>query len=349
MPQRQRAARGSERSDHMPAKVKVGFIGSGGMARAHSEALSKRNDVIIAAFCDADPKRTKPIADQYKAPMFKSAEQMLDAVEIDAAYVCLPPFAHGAEFDLIERRIPFFVEKPINLDLGQAEEIAAAVKSKKLITAAGYMNRYRRSVQTVKKLLGKDPAIFVNGGWIGGTPRPNPNIGIWTWWVQKRKSGGQFLEQVTHTVDLARFMCGDAVEVHALAATGFNTGTPKTYDIEDAAVVNIKFAGGAIANLWASCSSNASGGVSLNVYANKLAAQFTGWEHTVRLMQVGKDTCEIKGEGDIFAMEDDAFIKAVKSGKAGGIMSPYEDAVKTLAISVAANKSMKTGKPAPVG
>lgn len=333
----------------MPAKVRVGFIGSGGMARAHSEPLSKRKDVVIAAFCDVDPKRTKAIADQYGAPMFKSAKEMLDAVELDAAYVCLPPFAHGAEFDLIDSGIPFFVEKPINLDLGQAKEIAAAVKAKKLITCAGYMNRYRRGVQTVKKLLAKDPAVFVNGGWIGGTPRPNPAIGIWTWWVQKKKSGGQFLEQVTHTVDLARFLCGDAVEVHAFAATGFNKGTPDTYDIEDASAVNIKFADGAVANLWASCSSNASGGVSLNVYANNLAAQFTGWEHSVRLMQVGKDTIEIKGEGDIFAVEDDAFIKAVRSGKPAGIMSPYDDAVKTLAISVAANKSIKTGKPVPVG
>jgi len=333
----------------MPAKTRVGFIGAGGMARAHSEPLSKRSDVIIAAFCDTDPKRTQATADQYKAPMFKSVKAMLDAVELDAAYVCLPPFAHGAEFDLIDRGIPFFVEKPINLDLGQAKEIAAAAEAKKLITCAGYMNRYRRSVQTVRNLLAKDPAVFVNGGWIGGTPRPNPNIGIWTWWVQKRKSGGQFLEQVTHTVDLARFLCGDAVEVHAFAATGFNKGTPDTYDIEDAAVVNIKFEGGAIANLWASCSSNASGGVSLNVYANNLAAQFTGWEHSVRLMQVGKDTCEIKGEGDIFAIEDAAFIKAVRAKKPAGIMSSYDDAVKTLAISVAANKSMKTGKAVQVG
>lgn len=333
----------------MPAKIRVGFVGAGGMARAHSEPLSKRGDVVIAAFCDVNPKRTRAIAEQYQAPMFKSAREMLDAVELDAAYVCLPPFAHGAEFELIARGVPFFIEKPINLDLGQAKEIAAAVKAKKLITAAGYMNRYRRGVQTVKKLLAKDPAILVNGGWIGGTPRPRADIGIWSWWVQKRKSGGQFLEQVTHTVDLARFLCGDAVEVHAFAATGFNSGTPDTYDIEDASVVNIKFAGGAIGNLWASCSSNASGGVTLNVYAGSLAAQFTGWEHSVRLMQVGKDTCEIKGEGDIFAVEDAAFIKAVRSGNPAGIMSPYEDAVGTLAISVAANKSMKSGRPAPVG
>jgi predicted dehydrogenase len=332
----------------MPAKIKVGFIGAGGMARAHAEPLSKLRDVGIAAFCDADPGRTGAIAEQYRVPMFRSAKEMLETVELDAAYVCLPPFAHGAEFELIERGIPFFVEKPINLDLAQAKEIAAGVKARKLITSAGYMNRYRRSVLTVRALLEKDPPILVTGGWIGGAPRPRPDIGIWTWWVQKRKSGGQFLEQVTHTVDLARFLCGDAAEVHAFAATGFNTNTPDGYDIEDASVVNIRFEKGAVANLWASCSSNAVGGVSLNVYADDTAAQFTGWEHSVRVMRVGKDTVEIKGEGDIFALEDTAFIKALRTGNPAAVMSPYADAVKTLAISVAANKSMRTGKPVAV-
>ncbi|HUT75142.1 MAG TPA: Gfo/Idh/MocA family oxidoreductase [Armatimonadota bacterium] len=332
----------------MPAKMRVGFVGAGGMARAHAEALSKLRDVSVAAFCDADPVRTGAVAEHYRAPIFKSAREMLERVELDAAYVCLPPFAHGAEFELIERGLPFFVEKPINLDLAQAREIAAGAEAKHLITCAGYMNRYRRGVLTVRRLLERDPPVLVTGGWIGGVPRPRPDIGIWTWWVQKRKSGGQFLEQVTHTVDLARFLCGDAVEVHAYGATGFNTGTPDTYDIEDASVVNIKFAGGAIANLWASCSSNAAGGVSLNVYANDVAAQFTGWEHTVRVMRVGKDTVEIKGEGDIFAAEDMAFIKAVRGGNPAGIMSPYGDAVKTLAVTVAANRSLKRGKPVAV-
>jgi len=39
----------------------------------------------------------------------------------------------------------------------------------------------------------------------------------------------------------------------------------------------------------------------------------------------------------------------VRAKKPAGIMSSYEDAVKTLAISVAANKSMKTGRPVEVG
>ncbi|MFQ6133451.1 MAG: Gfo/Idh/MocA family protein [Armatimonadota bacterium] len=334
----------------MPKKVKVAFVGSGGMAEAHSAPLSAMRDVQIVGYCDVVKSKAKRMAEQYDAAAFTDATEMMDAVEPDAVYFCLPPFAHGAELEAIKRGIPFLIEKPIGMDLALSKKIAAAVKRKRLLTSAAYMNRYRKGVQTVRKLLRDDPAIMMLGGWIGGTPRPRRGVGIWSWWVQKDKSGGQFLEQVTHTVDLARFLCGDAVQVHAYAAEGFNKGTPRNYSIEDASVVNIQFESGAVANLWASCSANAGGeGVSLNVYASKTTALFSGWEHSVRLLQAGKKERQIPGEDDIFGIENKAFIKAVRTGKADGIMSSYADAVNTLAISVAANKSMETGTPVKVG
>src|SRR5262249_8419093 len=265
----------------------------------------------------------------------------------DAIYFCLPPFAHGAELQAVERGIPFFVEKPVALDTGQAREIAAAVTERDLVTGVGYMNRYRRGVQRVRDLLREDPAILMLGGWIGGSPRGSSGIG--SWWVQKDRSGGQFLEQVTHTVDLARFLGGEVVEVHAFAATGFNQGVPENYSIEDASVVNLRFRSGAIANLWASASSNGGGGgVTLSVYAGRTTALFTGWEHTLRLMRAGEDTVEIRGESEIFNLEDQAFIAAVRSRDASRIQCSYPDGVKTLEISVAANRSMETGRPVAV-
>jgi len=330
----------------MPAKVKVGFVGSGGMAEAHAKALGACPEAKVVAFSDVELSRAKDIAGRYGARAFKKPAEMFDTMALDAVYLCLPPFAHGTEFEAIERSIPFFVEKPINLDLGQAHEIAAAVEAKQLLTCAGYMNRYRKGVQKVRALLAKDPAVMLTGGWIGPTPRPRPGYGIHTWWVQKKKSGGQFLEQVTHTVDLARYLVGsEAVEVFAYAATGFNIGTPDNYDLDDAALVNIRFASGAIANLWSSCSSNAAGGVSLNVYAAQHAAFFTGWSHAVRIVDAAHKEQQIPGEDDIFAIQDAAFVKAVRKGDQSLVMSTYADAVNTLAISVAANRSLKTGKP----
>ncbi|MFA4028299.1 MAG: hypothetical protein GDYSWBUE_000179 [Candidatus Fervidibacterota bacterium] len=326
--------------------VRIGFIGCGGIAQQHMNALSNISEAQLVAFCDIDIERARAAAEKHAGKAFDNAEAMLEEVELDAVWVSLPPYAHGIELKLVEKDIPFFVEKPVGLDIGLIREIASAVEGKGLLTSVGYMNRYRRGVNRARELLQDDQPILALGGWIGGTPRPRPGVTIWRWWVEKSKSGGQFHEQVTHTVDLARFLCGEVVEVHAFSAMGLNKGAPENYDIEDASVVNLKFANGAVANLWACCAANAGGGgVSLSIYANRTTILFTGWEHNTRILRAGEDTVEIAGEPNIFEIEDRAFVQAVLTGDRSLIKSPYSDGAKTAEVTLAANKSMETGKP----
>jgi len=336
----------------MAGGVRVGFVGCGGMGTAHMKSLVKNPKAVPTAFCDVNLEKAEAAAKNYgseDAQAFDSAEEMFKSTKLDAAYFCLPPFAHGVEMEAVKHGIPFFVEKPINLYLDQARRIARAVERKKLLTSVGYMNRYRRGVQMVREILKEDPPILVLGGWIGKSPSPTPSAPIVFWWVRKEKSGGQFHEQVTHTVDLARFLCGEVVEVQAFYAKGFNRDVTPGYNIEDAAVVNLKFAGGAIGNLWASCSSNGGGGgVSLKVYCLKTTALFTGWKHDLRILREGQEPTEVPGEDDIFAVEDEAFIDAVLNDDPSRILCPYSEGLKTLEVTLAANRSMETGRPVKI-
>jgi len=334
------------------SKVRLGFVGCGGIAVHHLKGIVKNPYAKLVAFCDINLDRARMIAKEYgdkEAATFSSAEKMFKEATIDAAYFCLPPFAHGAEFEAIDRNIPFFVEKPINLYLDQAREIADAVERKGLMTSVGYMNRYRRGVQKAQEIFREDPPILILGGWIGRTPQPQPDVQILRWWVVKEKSGGQFHEQVTHTVDLARFLVGEISEVHAFPARGFNKDVSPSYNIEDASVVNLKFKSGAVGNLWASCSANAGGGgVSLKIYANKTTAIFEGWEHNLKLLRTGRKPEQILGEPNIFEIEDNAFIDAVRLKDPSKILCTYPDALETLKVTLAANQSMELGKPVKV-
>lgn len=338
----------------MPAeKVRVGFIGSGGMAEAHLRGLPSFPDVQIAAFCDVVRGKAERLAEQYGAKAYSDPREMLGTQELDCVYVLLPPFAHGdAERAAIEAKVPFFVEKPIGMDLPVLREIAAGVQAAGLLTAVGYMNRYRKSVQQARAVFQQDPPVLAYGGWLGGRPRGSgAGDGIGSWWVQRSKSGGQFVEQVSHTVDLVRYLLGDAQEVFAAATRAFNRGkegTPSNYDIEDASIVSIKFKGGAIATLMASCATDVGGGVTLSVLSAEHAAFFTGWEHSLRLLEKrGEETREvtIPGEESIFAIEDRAFIDAVKTGDRTKVRTDYADGLKTAELALAANRSMETGEP----
>jgi predicted dehydrogenase len=319
---------------------------------AHAKSLVNNPSVELVAFCDVNLERAKNLASQYGksgAVFYSRAEEMLRNTVLDAVYFCLPPFAHGAEFEAIDRGISFFIEKPVNLYLEQAREIASAVERRKVLTSVGYMNRYRKGVQRVKELLKQDPPILVFGGWIGQTPRLTPEAAIYNWWIVKEKSGGQFHEQVTHTVDLVRFLCGEIVEVHAYPAKGFNKGVSPNYNIEDASAVNIRLENGAVGSLWASCSANGGGGgVSLSIYAGNTTALFSGWEHSLRLLRAGVEPEEIAGEPNIFEIEDNAFIDAVRLKDPSRILCSYSDGLKTLEVTLAANQSMTSGEPVKV-
>lgn len=334
----------------MPEKVKLGFIGSGGIVKAHLEhGLKNFSDVEFVGWCDLSPEiaeaRRSETGGQGK--VFTDAEKMLDESRPDAVYIMLPPFAHGPAEDLVaDRGLPFFIEKPVAIDLETARRVHAKVKAKGLVTSVGYMTRYRNSVQRVRDFLKNQKPVLAHGGWIGGGP--DKYEGIWSWWVQKDRSGGQFLEQTTHTTDLVRYLFGDVKSVYAVAVRD-RKERPDFFTIEDASMVQLTFRNGAAANLYSSVSCPVGGGIFLTVWGTEMRADFNGWEHSVRIQRPGGESTEIPGEANIFEREDRAFIDSIKLGKPTGILADYEDGLRATEIACAANESMLTGKVIEIG
>jgi len=323
--------------------MRVAFIGTGGISRRHAEGLAKRDDITFVGAFDVVAESAQSFAAKYGGSAYaQSVAEMLDAAKPDAAWVCLPPFAHGqAERALLKRHIPFLVEKPISNSMDTARGILEEIERTGTLAVAGYMSRYRRSVNRAKELLAGDPPVLVHGGWIGGMPRVH-------WWRVKAESGGQILEQTTHTFDLVRYIVGEPRLVYAQGARGFVTDVPD-YDVEDASTVAIEFASGAVGNLMSSCASRTGGGgVYLTLVALQHHVAFTGWDHSVVIRKSRLEEERITGEANIFEIEDAAFLEAVQTGDAGQIRSPYADAVKTLAFCLAANRSLETGLPVEV-
>jgi len=326
-------------------KVRLGFIGCGNIVSGHlKQGLKDFPDVEFAAWCDLKQETAEARRADLggKGAVYADAEKMLDEVKPDAVYIMLPTFAHGPTEDLVlDRKIPFFIEKPVAIDMKTARRVAVGVRKRNLLTAVGYMNRYRQSVQRVRELLQTQEPVIMHGGWLGGGPKETSPV--YQWWVRKDKSGGQFMEQTTHTIDLARFLFGEVESVYAVAVRD-RVPRPDFFDIEDASMVQLKFANGAAANLYSSCCTPSGGGVTLTVWGTKTRAEFKGWDHSVTITQVGAEPIAIKGEDNIFGLEDRAFINSIKSGKNEGILANYEDGLKATAIAVAADKSMATGK-----
>ncbi|MFH1084945.1 MAG: Gfo/Idh/MocA family oxidoreductase [Chloroflexota bacterium] len=322
--------------------MRIAFIGSGGIARQHAKGLMGRADVQCVGAYDVMAERAQAFAADHGGAAYTALGDLLDTARPDAAWVCLPPFAHGeAELALLARRIPFLVEKPISNSLDVARRILDEVQRTGTLVAAGYMNRYRRGVQRLRELLASDPPVLLHAAWAGGTP------GV-SWWRVKAQSGGQIVEQTTHLFDVARYLAGEPERVCAVGARGF-VGDMPGYDVDDASAVAVQFASGAVGSLMSCCANRAGvGGVYLSVMATHLAAQMTGWELNTTIDKSRFEHEQITGEPDIFAIEDAAFLRAVQSGDPQWVRSPYADAIKTLAFCLAADQAVATGLPVTV-
>ncbi|WP_220185228.1 glycosyltransferase [Paracoccus sp. S1E-3] len=322
--------RGRPRNDDMTTRL--GFIGAGGIAHRHFGVLEQMEDVRIVAVADPDQSRASEAAARFGAQAFADHAAMLDAVELDAVYICVPPFAHGeAERACIAKGLPFFVEKPLSLDLSLAEEIAAEVERAGLITAVGYHWRYLDTVDEARAVLAQNPAQLMTGFWLDQTPPPE-------WWWREDASGGQVVEQATHIIDLARFLAGDVTEVFGLSSHR-DRGDFPGLTVPTATTATLRFAGGAIANLAATCLLRWNHRVGLHVFADALAMEIT--DHDI-MIDVGRGRPVRHAEGDPVWREDRDFIEAVQ-GKDNRIRCPYSEALETHRVALAVSQSAAAG------
>src|SRR5262245_24375166 len=114
----------------MPAneKVRLGFVGVGGVARGgHLAHLCKWPDVQLASFSEVNPEAAEKAAQEFGGKAYPTTRAMLDGEPLDAVYVCVPPFAHtDQELQIAERKLGLFVEKPLATTLEKASEILKA-------------------------------------------------------------------------------------------------------------------------------------------------------------------------------------------------------------------------------
>jgi myo-inositol 2-dehydrogenase/D-chiro-inositol 1-dehydrogenase len=321
--------------------IKVGIIGTGWFSKVHAGILSKMEGVQVQAFSGTSLEKAEKAAQDYSsAKAYDNVEHMLEDSRPDAVYVCVPPMAHGEiEQQLIERNIPFLVEKPLGVNLDVPLSIARGVEEKRLITSVGYHFRYMDSTARAQQYLSEQIPGMALGYWMGNMP------GVY-WWRQQEGSGGQFIEQTTHIVDLLRYLMGEADEVYAAYGNRAMQQVHEGVSVADIGTVTMKLRSGAVATISNTCIMPETYKVGLTVYTDQGMLEIK--PDGVKMTSKGQ-TVEHKNAGKPYEAENQAFIRAVRTGDTSGILSSYSDSVKTMEITYAALQSAQTGLPVKIG
>lgn len=314
--------------------VKVAFIGVGGVAKGHREYVAGNPRARIVAICDINKEQADKVALEHGVNGYTDYRDMLERESVDAAFLCIPPFAHGTiEEDLAARNIHIFTEKPVGLDPDVALTKLAAIQRAGVINSVGYCLRYLDITEKAAKYLEGKPAAMARGSYFCDFVQV-------PWWREMAKSGGQLVEQATHTIDLLRVLAGDIDTVYASTALRV-MGDAERIDIPDVYSVNLKFASGAVGSYDSTFTQP-----DMTTSAEVFGRHFRVGIYKTRLVirDAGGER-EFKAEVNPYKVQDDAFIDAVLSGDPGGIRATYAEGIKSLKVSVAANASAASGRP----
>ena len=160
-------------------KIRIGIIGTGGIAHAHMSAYKNRTDVEFVAFCDIVPGKAAAFAKEFGiegAKIYENHEEMLDKERLDGVSVCTYNRQHAAPtIYALKKCVNVLLEKPFSVTLDEAVDMCRAEKESGKILTVGFQPRFDKNMQQIKRIvesgeLGQVYYIQTGGGRRRGIP-----------------------------------------------------------------------------------------------------------------------------------------------------------------------------------
>ncbi|WP_141504964.1 Gfo/Idh/MocA family protein [Paenibacillus luteus] len=241
----------------MTRTIRIGIIGSGGIARAHASAYKKMPlHVEIVAVADSLPGRAQAFIEQEElvhATAFEDHRKLLD-LDLDGVSICTPNFAHHeTSVNALNAGKHVLVEKPMSVTLQQSiEMVEAAERSGKMLTV-GFQPRYDPNMSLIKEIVqsGKlGNVYFVETG--GGRRRGMPGGTF----ISKELAGAGAMADIgCYSLDMALNALGYPKPLTVSAYTSNHFGTNPLYhkeaskfEVEDFGVAMIRLEGDIVLN-----------------------------------------------------------------------------------------------------
>ncbi|MBD1383604.1 Gfo/Idh/MocA family protein [Metabacillus arenae] len=140
--------------------LNVGIIGCGNISPIYFEAGKKFDVLNIVACADLNHEAAKQRAEEYNIPKACSVDELLSDPNIDLVINLTIPKAHAdIHIRALEAGKHSYGEKPLAIDLKDAQKIQSIAKEKGLLVGAAPDTFLGAGIQTCRKLI--------DDGWIG--------------------------------------------------------------------------------------------------------------------------------------------------------------------------------------
>jgi UDP-N-acetylglucosamine 3-dehydrogenase len=318
--------------------LRVGVIGTGSMGQNHVRVYSEIADLI--GVYDAVKEQSRKVADRFSVGSFDNLDDLLDRV--DVVSICTPTTHHNdVARKVIARGKSLLVEKPFTGSSRTAHELAETARSKGVVLAAGFIERFNPIVGVARDAvregrLGK--IISISSRRVSSFPSRIRDVGV-------------IMDLGIHDVDVIRHIT--AAEVESVYAVG---GRYQNTDFEDHANIVMEMQNG----IHGSIEVNWLTPMKVRKVTMTCSEGFAQLDYTDQSMELSSSKMQEIDPSDMFRIpleydvrrisvkkeeplkrELSDFLEAVEGKKEPKVSA--QDAVTNLRVCEAALESLRTG------
>jgi len=231
-------------------KIRVGFIGVGGISRGHFTRLKQHKNAEVVALCDIREEAIQRMheydPDSQKCAVFSDWKTMIKEVELDGVLILTPHTLHyEMSMGALRAGLHVLCEKPMVCTVAHAKRLMKQIEKSGKVYSISYQKHnsaeylYIRDCLTKKK-YGEVQYITVlqSQDWYRNQTRP----GVWRG-IPELSGGGQLNDSGSHVLDIIQW-CSGLVPKEVFA---FIDNLDSKVDILTAA--SVKFTNGALASI----------------------------------------------------------------------------------------------------
>ncbi len=252
------------KSNNNSSKINIAIIGCGRISKKHIKAIiGEYRRCELVAICDNNMDRIENTNTFYKEQIIKNNfpykalkiynlyqdlinDHIKNKIFLNLVVLATPSGLHPLQTKIAASSgINVCTEKPMALNLNDAEEMIKVCKKCSVKLFVVKQNRFNSTLQILKKKVdekkfGKIAIVDINVFW----QRPQSYYDQDEWRGTAKLDGGALLNQASHYVDLLEWIIGPLEGLYAMIST-----ISRKIEVEDTAVLQLKWKNGTLGSM----------------------------------------------------------------------------------------------------
>ncbi|WP_082518972.1 Gfo/Idh/MocA family protein [Leifsonia sp. Leaf336] len=195
--------------------LRLAVIGAGARSEIAAHALESGDGVIVAVADPSATARERAAAEFGAGQLFAGHRELIaSASDIDAAFVTSPDHTHAeVAIDLLKAGIAVYLEKPLAIEVADADAILAAAAESGTRLYVGHNMRHMGVVQTMRDIIQRGEIGEVKAIWCRHFVGNGGDYYFKDWHAERAKSNGLLLQKGAHDIDIIHWLAGGYSEL----------------------------------------------------------------------------------------------------------------------------------------